>query len=379
MKGDLANITGPPFFLAPSSVTEVGTCWVERPSLFIAPTLEEDPELRALLVLKWILISLRSQFYVGYVPGHGIKKPLNAFLGEIFRASWSDDKASANLICEQVSHHPPITAVYMWNDEYGIRGEGYSRVEMTFSGSVDIRQIGHAMLHIDKFDEDYLIPLPSCTTRGFLSGKLYPEIDGLYTIISSSGFVSEIKFHGPGMFGGGQVNQFRATMYRRDDPDKKALYTISGSWSDKFSIYKGDTDQVIEVWDQEKKAQTTVEACCAPLEEQDSWETRKGWQFVTDALRKGDFGTAVEEKSKVEQAQRMMRANEKKGGTVWKPLLFSPLEGSYEVFDRLASAVDWKLEVDKTKGVWKINRDKVRDLKSPFRPGVTPLGPSQGS
>ena len=60
-------------------------------------------------------------------------------------------------MAEQVSHHPPVTAVYIWDDEHGIRGEGYSRVEMTFSGSVDIRQTGHAMLHIGRYDEDHLI------------------------------------------------------------------------------------------------------------------------------------------------------------------------------------------------------------------------------
>ncbi|KAL1851100.1 hypothetical protein Daus18300_012647 [Diaporthe australafricana] len=378
VKGDLANITGPPFFLAPSSVTEVGSCWVERPSLFIAPALEEDPEIRALLVLKWILVSLKAQFYVGQVPGHGIKKPLNAFLGEIFRANWSDDKGTASLVSEQVSHHPPITAVYMWNDEHEIRGEGYSRVEMTFSGSVNIRQIGHAMLHLDKFEEHYLIPLPSCTTHGFLSGKLYPEINGTYHIVSSSGFTSEMKFHGPGLFGGNHVNQFHATMYRTDDVEKKALYVISGSWSDKFTIYKGNNNDVIEVWDHSKMKETTAEACCEPIDKQDPWETRKAWQGVLEALKSGELGTAVDEKSKLENSQRLMRSEEKKKGLEWEPLLFSQLQGGYEIFDRLASATKWELEADKTKGVWKVNSEKVRELKHPFRPGISPFGHVEG-
>lgn len=374
MKGDLSSITGPPFFLAPFSFTEVGSCWVERPSLFVAPALEEDPELRALLVLKWILASLKSQFYLGQIQGHGIKKPLNAFLGELFRASWSDHKATTNIVCEQVSHHPPITALYMWSDEFGIRGEGYSRVETTFSGSVDIRQTGHVMLHIDKFDEDYLLPLPSCSAHGFLSGKLYPELNDTYSIVSSSGFVSEITFHGPGMFGRGQINQFRAIMYRRDDQEKKPLYVVSGNWSDKFTIYKGDSNEVIEVWDQDKAKEATVADCCEPVETQDSWETRKAWGPTIAALKKGDFGTAVDEKSKVEQAQRLMRVREKKEGIVWEPLLFAPLQGRYEAFDKLASATKCKLESEKTKGVWKVNPDKVKTLKHPFRGGATPLG-----
>ena len=46
------------------------------------------------------------------------------------------------------------------------RGDGYSRVEMSFNGSLNIKQTGHAMLHIDKYNEDYLIPFPDFKVRG---------------------------------------------------------------------------------------------------------------------------------------------------------------------------------------------------------------------
>jgi hypothetical protein len=103
------------YFLAPVPVTEVGACWTQHPTLFAAPTKEPDAAKRALLVLKWILVALKSQFYIGGDPTVSIKKPLNAFLGELFFASWNEGKATSNLAAEQVSHHPPITAVYMWD------------------------------------------------------------------------------------------------------------------------------------------------------------------------------------------------------------------------------------------------------------------------
>lgn len=104
VRGDLANITAPPFFLAPSSIVEVPSCWAERPSLFVAAAKEPSAERRALCVLKWILASLRSQYYVGRDIHSGIKKPLNAFLGELFLAQWSDDVANVKLIAEQVRY-----------------------------------------------------------------------------------------------------------------------------------------------------------------------------------------------------------------------------------------------------------------------------------
>ncbi|KAI4156039.1 MAG: hypothetical protein L6R39_001155 [Caloplaca ligustica] len=66
------------------------------------------------------------------------------------------------------SHHPPITACYMWNNEHGIR--------MTFNGNINVKQTDHAMVHIDRYDEDYLIPIPDAKVKGFLAGHLYPEL-----------------------------------------------------------------------------------------------------------------------------------------------------------------------------------------------------------
>ncbi|EAQ93306.1 hypothetical protein CHGG_01541 [Chaetomium globosum CBS 148.51] len=319
-----------------------------RPSLFAAPALEPDPELRALLVLKWILTSLKHQLYVDGAPGRSIKKPLNAFLGEIFRAQWTDGRATANLVSEQVSHHPPITAVYMWDAEHGIHGEGYSRVEMTYSGGVSIRQTGHAMLHIDKYSEEHLIFLPHCSVKGFMSGSMFPELNGTYHIVSSSGFVSEIVFSGTSLLGTGQRNAVKATMYRRDDPAKTPLYTISVTNLLQDPVLLGGAGPL------------RVEAA---------------WQGVMAALRRGDFGDAVTEKSKVEKAQRLMRAAEKESGnTKWEPLLFAPLSRRYEEFERLGPAVGWQTYADETKGVWKVNREKAEGLKRPFRPGLTPLG-----
>ncbi|CRK39848.1 hypothetical protein BN1708_008066 [Verticillium longisporum] len=113
-QGDLSNITAPPMFLAPTSVVEVGRCWAEHPAIFAAPALEPDPARRALLVLTHMLSSLRSQLYIAGSPTVSIKKPLNAFLGELFLASFVDApaKATTTLVAEQVSHHPPITAMH---------------------------------------------------------------------------------------------------------------------------------------------------------------------------------------------------------------------------------------------------------------------------
>jgi hypothetical protein len=392
---DLATITSPPFVLAPVSAVEVGGSWTERPSILSAPALEPSAEKRSLLILKWFLLSLKHQFYIG--GSDGLKKPLNPFLGELFVASYTDGDATARLVTEQVSHHPPITAAYMWDEAHGIHGQGYFRVEMVFntgfgSGNaaglgIDLRQSGHAIVHIDRFEEDYLIPAPRARIKGFMSGQLYPELIGTSHIVSSSGFISEIRFSPPpdrsGSFGwlrrgGGrdQRNLFEAIIYRRDDSKKAPLYSVSGRWSGSFTIKNCQTGKTLETLDLSPGASNVPSAAAQTVapEEMDPWETRQAWGPVIAALRKGDMGETSRRKSKLENAQRDMRAVEAKSGTGWKPLFFEQLQGEYKLFKSLGSATGWPLEKDRTEGVWVVNEEKIRALKRPFRAESTPHG-----
>jgi len=117
----LSNITAPPFLLASQSTVEFPAYWAENPSAFVAAASESDAQKRALLVLRWFLAALKRQQYAGRNEKEGVKKPLNAFLGELFIADWDDDMGLTSLVSEQVSHHPPITACYISNERHGVR------------------------------------------------------------------------------------------------------------------------------------------------------------------------------------------------------------------------------------------------------------------
>ncbi|TDZ31463.1 Oxysterol-binding protein-like protein [Colletotrichum spinosum] len=373
VQGDLSNVTAPPSFLAPSSVVEVGHCWSQRPGVFVAPALEPDPERRSLKMLRMILVAMRSQFYVAGAPDVSIKKPLNAFLGELFLASWTEGKASTRLVAEQVSHHPPITAMHIESREHGIRADGYARVEMTFSSSVNIRQVGHAVVHIDRYDEDYLVPLPDVKVRGFLNACLYPEVIGTYYIVSSTGFVSEINFSGTGVFRG-RKNSFEARVYHKNDR-KQTIFALEGVWSRGWTVRDGRTGDVIEEYDVDALENLPAPMELEPVASQDPWESRRAWSGVIDGLARGDFRQTVDAKSKVEVAQRKMRAEEKSKGETWEPLFFKSIPGEeHEVFHRLAKGVPWELHDKNTKGVWRVDDVKKESVQRPFRGELTPLG-----
>ncbi|KEF61577.1 uncharacterized protein A1O9_03145 [Exophiala aquamarina CBS 119918] len=334
VRGDISHITAPPFILAPQSLTQFPAYWAERPSLFTAAARESDPAQRMLSVLKLYLASLQRQYYVGRTVKEGLKKPLNPFLGELFLAEFSDhdlsdEKVSGStvrVIAEQVSHHPPTTACFLSADEDGVRAEAYSTQVTTLSGaSVLIRQSGHAVFTVDKYDETYLLPLPDVTARSILSGVPWPELNDTYKIVSSSGYTAEMRFVAKG-FWGGDRNCFEASIYRTDsaaeDDDSAPIFTLCGSWSSKFTI-RDSTAKEIEVFDLSDPENAPAPMSVRPVSEQHPWESQRAWAATFEAIRKADHGDVVKQKSKLENAQREMRKKEKAEGRTWETMFFT--------------------------------------------------------
>jgi oxysterol-binding protein-related protein 9/10/11 len=117
-------------------LTEFSAYWAEHPSIFVAPTQEPDPAKRSLLVLKWFLSTLKQQYSSRNEKLGSEKKPLNPFLGELFLGTWQDDAGETQLISEQVSHHPPVTAYCITNAKHGIQ-VGISSFEFLHSSCSD--------------------------------------------------------------------------------------------------------------------------------------------------------------------------------------------------------------------------------------------------
>ena len=243
-------------------------------------------------------------------------------------------------------------------------------MEMTFNGNVNIRQTGHAIVHIDQYDEHYLVPFPDATVRGFFSGALYPELSGTYHITSSTGYVSEITFSGKGFFSGVR-NTFDAKTYRLDDKAKTPIYRARGQWSDKFVIQDCKTLSVEEC---------DVNAVVVPpielpeVDLQDPWESRRAWKGVIEGLRNGDLQGASAAKSQLENAQRAMRVKENAAGDNWEPLFFDCAGDSCSMFESLASPVGWQLRPENTKGVWRVNHERVSSTERPYRNDQMPIG-----
>ncbi|KAK9454366.1 hypothetical protein V1511DRAFT_522055 [Dipodascopsis uninucleata] len=322
-KGDLSSITAPPFILSGTSLTEYSKFWGEHPSLFVAPTMIIDPEERALSVFKWFIATLKGQYTSRNETMGSEKKPLNPFLGELFLGKWeTEDEGKTILVSEQVSHHPPVTAYSIYNDTYGVQLQGYNGQKASFSTTmITVKQVGRALLHLEKFDEYYYITLPSLHIEGLFYAAPYVELEQSTVIESSSGYHISIEYTGKGYFSG-KKNSFKAKFYgpKKGSEEKTHLYTISGQWSEKSTIRDERTKKESVFYD--AREHPIAPLIVKPIEDQAEYESRRAWSKVADAVKVVDYDTIHIEKSKIENAQRELRRKEKEEGREWQRMYF---------------------------------------------------------
>jgi hypothetical protein len=144
------------------------------------------------------------------------------------------------------SHHPPVTAYSIWNSSHGVRLQGYNAQKASFKTTINVKQVGHAMYHIDAFNEDYLITLPPLHIEGLVVGAPYVELNSATYIQSSSGYTAKIEYSGRGWVSG-KSNSFSATIYP-EDKKKEPIYTAEGQWTGKFSFKDAKTKQVRSIF-----------------------------------------------------------------------------------------------------------------------------------
>lgn len=282
---------------------------------------------------------------------------------------WVDSAGTTELVSEQVSHHPPVTAYHISNKEHGVYLQGYNAQKASFSRTINVKQIGHAVFAIPAYDETYLITLPNLHIEGLIFGSPFVELNDKTYITSSSGYTAKIDYSGKGWLSG-KKNSFTATMYPTGN-EREVLYTISGQWTKTFEISEGSKKgNVVDTYDAE--ASTTTPLTVAPIEEQDPYESRRAWQKVAAGIAIGDMDITGEEKTKIEEEQRELRRQEKAGGKAWERRYFSLVE-SDPVLNQLGPLIGLLPEADKTGGIWRFDETKANALLSKTRTAETEL------
>ncbi|KAF9365440.1 glycerol ethanol, ferric requiring protein [Mortierella sp. NVP85] len=314
--GDLSALTCPSFLL--SSVSLLDQYWGDHPKLFASISAGETPEDRLLNCTRWFISTLYGSYSSRSTAAGMEKKPYNPILGEQFFAQWTGDAETGDTIlkAEQVSHHPPIMGFHLENKKAGVSLEGHCGQKSRFAmpAGIDVYQTGHVLLKIPKFNETYLITLPSLNIRGIVTGRPTVELSGSTYIVSSAGHLATIEYSTKGYFSG-ERNSYKATL-RPWDSDTP-YYTAQGVWSaasnfaQGASVKKGEGKLFFDA-----KEDRPVSPELKPQADMDPLESHKLWAVVTKAINEKDYNTASKEKSRIEEAQRVLaKARKEKGET----------------------------------------------------------------
>jgi len=345
-------MTAPPFILSPVSLTEFPAYWCERPELFAEIAKGTTPEERALSVLKWFISTLKGQYTSRNESMGSEKKPLNPALGELFYGSWPDKngRGKTDLLVEQVSHHPPITAYVIENESKGLKLVGHNAQKTSFSGgSIIVKQIGHAVLTVklpSGTEEQYLLTLPRLRIDGLWYGSPYIELSE-HSYIVGGGFVGVIEYKGKGYFSG-KSHSFKATL----TPQHGKELAVEGLWHQSSKFIAGGGGSFHDV--SAPKEEVHAVGGEGPAGEMGEMETRKLWELVSKGIREGDFETASREKTRIENEMRQRRKDEAASGTPWELKHFTPIASDpvYEELGKLAKIAPPTEDAYVFKGNW---------------------------
>ncbi|KAJ1851695.1 Oxysterol-binding protein OBPa [Coemansia sp. RSA 1822] len=319
---DLSRITFPTFVLEPRSFTERVTDFMSHPDFLIRQS--DDPVQRFVGVVKYYMSGW-------HIHPRGVKKPYNPILGEFFRSQYEfDDASGAYFVAEQVSHHPPITAMFYHSPEHRIAIEGDLRPLSRFQGnSVGMLLGGYAKIHfLDRPGEIYEVTYPNMYARGILFGKMVLELGEMSTVTCKhNDLVFEVEFKTKGILWGA-YNQIAGKIRRIST--NETLFEISGNWQTAMYITDKRTHAAKPEILFDSASEHVVPQHVACASEQEPNESRNLWKHVTKAIRENNLQAATTQKSAIEEQQREHVKEREAQGTRFEPRFFQlEIDGNY--------------------------------------------------
>lgn len=332
---DVTRITLPSVFSTPNSLLEaLAEKRLRGMELVRDIPMMNDPIVRMIAVMRWVIS------VVGDMDEFG-KKPLNPILGEICRGT-SPVHPECMFIAEQVSHHPPVTAFRVTDEQSGIYYQGALEVTTKFQGnSVSASWVGEGKLHIGP-DDVYICNrhYPPLVAKGLIMGGRRMALEGDITIThATTGVVGKLNFQTKDK----KVDKKRVYYFTVDGSvlpgaKGKAVATLKGIASEqiKVSFPKGkdvplpfaNGDVILDAKD--ISPGKPIQYLVPDDPELSARFSTNVWGKTCAALRKCDFEKADEEKKVIEEAERARRQQwEQSGATPPPPTYFRKQESDH--------------------------------------------------
>jgi len=347
---DLYRISLPAALLKPVSMLEYISLFLTPQSFILESASLEDPEQRMLAVVKWWINNMI------HIPKKGIigAKPYNAVLGEVFGAKFIHKDSKTLYMAEQVSHHPPISAVYMTNRKKNLALKCVLKPKSKFHGnSASTLLDGEIIFQLLNLKEQYHITFPHVVAKGLIWGQQGLEMNEFLKIkCTKTGLSAKIEFKVK------SENEIKGSIKHGENK----LFRLSGSITDKVMIKNLRTKNVTTFIDAANVEQ--VPKYVKPVVKQNDNESRKVWHKVSYALNKCNYTDANIYKNAVEEEQRGVRKQREERGEQFVPHYFKQEGESFRcLFENVKEYTVDEQDLETTVDMFTVTEDEKAYIK----------------
>jgi hypothetical protein len=292
---ELTRISMPSEFLNPYSILEVCAArYLTRFDSLLTANGQSSPAYRMLHVIHFFLSSLyRVKLY---------KKPYNPIVGETHYCFTESKGKKTRYLAEQVTHHPPVSAFYMDQEEEGVSCQGTISFGVRFNmNSATVSTSGLIKVKLNKHDEEYVFgkSIPDLLMKNVVFGTRQMKWQkGIEVTCNSSGYKGTITFQDSG-----NSDSLVGVISKGDEP----VLRFEGSLDDEVYYFEEGADEETLFISQDDFVNPNI--IYPP--QLDEYPSLKVWKEVTKCIVANDMTEADHAKHLVEEAQRVrVRAGE---------------------------------------------------------------------
>ncbi|KAF7267101.1 hypothetical protein GWI33_019598 [Rhynchophorus ferrugineus] len=327
---ELSKITMPVVFNEPLSFLQRMAEYMEYGHLLTIAAQQEDPVQRLQYVIGFAVSALASNW-------ERLGKPFNPLLGETYELEREDFK----IICEQVSHHPPVSAFHAESGDWFFHGSIHPKLKF-WGKSVEIQPKGTVTVEFPKLKEAYTWTNVTCCVHNIIMGKMWMEQCGTMEIVSHlSGYKAHLTFK---QAGGNSKDLHKVEGYI-SDKSKQKLYYIYGKWTEfiKCTDYHSYEEFVKENLHKQK---TSDQKSKSPNDSPSHTSKKMLQKF--NSLKVSSFRTqnSTQEAEDVDDSDEILKGEPSviveipNSTTIWKVNPRPPQSGDYYQFTEFAMSLN---------------------------------------
>lgn len=214
---ELSKITMPVIFNEPLSFLQRMVEYMEYAELLRKASDQNDALERIKIVAAFAVSALASNW-------ERLGKPFNPLLGETFEL----EREEFRIICEQVSHHPPVSAFHADSKDWQFHGSVHPKLKF-WGKSVEIQPKGIVTVELPKWGEAYSWSNVNCCVHNIIVGRLWMEQYGTMEIVChQTGYRVTLTFK-PAGWNSKDLHRIEGFI---SDRNKKKLFFLYGKWTD---------------------------------------------------------------------------------------------------------------------------------------------------